>query len=82
MDIVSNNLPLIAAILALICGASYLFAAEGIRGAGRVVGGVSFIVLAVYFGFVATPALYVVAGMFGAAGVITVVCGVRKFMRR
>jgi hypothetical protein len=82
MSLVSNNLPLIAALLAVVSGASYLFAAEGVRGAGRVVGGFVFIVLAFYFGLVAAPALYVVALMFAAAGIVTVVCGVRKFMRR
>lgn len=82
MSYLSEHLPLIAALLAVVSGASYLFAAEGIRGAGRVVGGFVFIVLAFYFGLVVTPSLYVVALMFGAAGVVTVVCGVRKFMRR
>jgi hypothetical protein len=82
MNFLSNSLPLIAALLALVSGASYLFAAEGIRGAGRVVGGFVFIVLGFYFGLIVTPALYVVAFMFAAAGVVTVVCGVRKFMRR
>jgi hypothetical protein len=82
MNYVCDNLPLIAALLAVVSGASYLFAAEGIRGAGRVVGGFVFNVLAFYFGFIVAPALYVVALMFAAAGLVTVVCGVRKFMRR
>ena len=82
----TNLLPLIAAVLAFLSGGSYLFPQEGIRGAGRVIGGLSFVVLGIYFGFVLQPALNLVlnavASLFVVSGVVTVYCGVRKFRRR
>jgi hypothetical protein len=86
MNTLSTTVPLIAAVLAFISGASYLFPQEGIRGAGRVIGGIAFVFLGFYFGFVLQPAidrvLDAAAAMFVVSGVVTVVCGARKFMRR
>ena len=82
MSVLSSSILPIATVLAVVASASLVFAAEGIRGAGRVVYGLSFLALAYYFGFVETPAPYLVAGGFVLSGVVTVGFGVRKYMRR
>ena len=77
-----NVLSVAAGVLSLVTGASYLFPQEGIRGAGRVLGGFAFLLLGAAFALSGPAQSTASALMFAVAGAVTIVCGARKFMRR
>ncbi len=69
----------IGALLALLAALSLLFKSEAVRGSGRVVLGVSSLLVGFYF---VSSSLAFGGWLFLLSGLITVGSGVRKYLRR
>lgn len=69
----------IGALLALLAALSLLFKSEAVRGAGRVVLGVSSLLVGFHFVF---TSLTFGGWLFVLSGLVTVGSGVRKYLRR
>lgn len=79
---------LVGSFLSMAASGSLLFKSEAVRGAGRVVLGLAWVMMGVslwmlaeVYGVFKTP-VTVAAVMLGISGVITLGSGVRKYLRR
>lgn len=79
-------LVLVAAVATLVVQTASLFSAnEGFRGAGRVFGGASILLLGIFVHAAASnlgALVSAAAVVIGLCGLITVAAGVRKYLRR
>lgn len=75
-------MPYLAAFLSLVGGASFFFAHEGIRGAGRIVDGLACLLVAFCILIAMPMPTLIVATCFAVSGLVKIVVGVRKYLRR